>query len=235
MSNQVALIIFAKKLLPGQVKTRLQPQVSPEIALNIYRKFVEETLEKVKVIRDVTIWLGCFPDYNDPWLLSLSNSFRIQLFKQEGKDLGERMEHAFNMLTRKKYKRKVIIGTDSPHLPLHFIRSAFESLKKIPVVIGPSRDGGYYLLGISGQPPSVFRGISWSTDSVLKSTMLRLKEKQIPFKLLPEWYDIDRFEELNSLYAYWKGLKNNGGDVPDNLIHLLDEIESIRRANASSK
>jgi rSAM/selenodomain-associated transferase 1 len=231
VSHQSGLIIFAKKPLLGQVKSRLQPQISPEISLEIYRFFVEETLEKVKALSNVSIWLGCFPDQNDPWFLELSRKFQLRLFNQEGEDLGARMAQAFERLTREKIRKKVIIGTDSPHLPLHFIQSAFEHLEKTPVILGPSRDGGYYLLGLSGDPPSLFDGIAWSTDSVLKSTIRRLEDKNIPFKLLPEWYDIDQFEDLSALYRYWENLKDNGGKVPERLFHYLDHLEPIQKKN----
>jgi rSAM/selenodomain-associated transferase 1 len=229
VSHQSGLIIFAKKPLLGQVKSRLQPKISPEISLEIYRFFVEETLEKVRGLSDAMIWLGCFPNQNSPWFLDLSRKFRLRLFNQEGEDLGARMAKAFELLTGEKIERKVIIGTDSPHIPLHFIRSAFELLKKTPVVLGPSRDGGYYLLGLSGDPPSLFEGISWSTNSVLKSTVRRLEDKNIPFQLLPEWYDIDQFEDLSALYRYWKNLKEIGGEVPEKLFYYLDHLEPIQK------
>lgn len=230
MSHPSGLIVFAKKPLVGQVKSRLQPQISPGTALEIYRFFVEETLEKARALSGTAIWLGCFPDQDDPWFLDLSQKFEIRLFNQEGKDLGARMANAFKRLTGEKIGKKVIIGTDSPHLPLHFIRSAFELLEKTSVILGPSRDGGYYLLGLSGDPPPLFDGIAWSTDSVFKNTVRRLEEKNIPFKLLPEWYDIDQFKDLSALYRYWKNLRENGVEVPEKLFHYLDQLEPILKS-----
>jgi rSAM/selenodomain-associated transferase 1 len=229
VSHPSGLIIFAKKPLAGQVKSRLQPKISPEMSLEIYRFFVEETLEKVKALSYVSIWLGCFPDQNHPWFLELSRKFNLRLFNQKGEDLGARMANAFDLLTHEKIEKKVIIGTDSPHLPLHFIRSAFELLEKTRVILGPSRDGGYYLLGLAGDPPSIFDGIAWSTDSVFKSTSRKLEGQNIPFKLLPEWYDIDQFNDLFALYRHWENLKENGGEVPEKLFYYLDCLEPIRK------
>ncbi|MBI1824456.1 MAG: TIGR04282 family arsenosugar biosynthesis glycosyltransferase [Nitrospirae bacterium] len=232
MSNRSALIVFAKKPLLGQVKSRFQPVVSPEMSLEIYRNFVEVTLDSVKQLSDTEIWLGCFPDSAHPWFEELSKRFELQLFDQKGENLGIRMEKAFELLSQNKFHKKVIIGTDSPHLPLHFIQSAIQYLDHSPVVLGPSRDGGYYLLGISGEPPSLFDGISWSTESVLSSTLMKLLKQKIPFRFLPEWYDIDRFEDLVSLHAYWKSLKRAGGNIPEIFFRELDRLESIQNYHA---
>lgn len=229
MSHQSALIIFAKIPLIGQVKSRLQPQISPEKSLEVYCYFVEETLEKIKALSDVSIWVGCFPDCNNSWLLELSRKFNLRLFNQVGEDLGARMANAFGLLAREKFEKKVIIGTDAPHLPLHYIRSAFELLEKTAVILGPSRDGGYYLLGLAGDPPSIFDGISWSTDSVFRNTIRKLEDQIIPFKLLPEWYDIDQFNDLVELYRFWKILKESGGEVPEKLFNYLACLEEIRK------
>lgn len=231
MTNRSALIVFAKKPVLGEVKSRFQPKISPEKSLEIYRSFVELTLEGVSHLSGVEIWLGCFPDSAGPWFHELSRKFDIKLFDQTGEDLGARMENAFKLVTKNRYQKKVIIGTDSPHLPLHFIQSAIQFMEKTPVVLGPSRDGGYYLLGISGELPLLFDGISWSSDTVLESTILKLREQNVPFRLLPEWYDIDRFEDLVALHSYWRRQKGIGNQIPARLFQVLNGLEPIHNSD----
>ncbi len=222
------LIVFAKKPVLGRVKTRLQPEVTPEETLKIYRAFSEDTIEKGASFQDMRIWLGAFPDSDDPWFLEISKKYSLLLFNQEGKDLGKRMEGAFHLLTGEKIDLKVIIGTDTPHLPLSYIRIAFDYLKTVPVVVGPSRDGGYYLLGISGDPPPIFEQIHWSTGSVFKETVQKLEGLKIPYRLLPEWFDIDTYQNLMDLYSRLSLSNRLGGALPARTWSVLNSIESFK-------
>ena len=107
------LVLFAKKPVLGKVKTRLQPHITPENSLLLYRAFVESTLERVATIGQTGLFLGCYPDHSDPWFDELSKRFNCGLFSQEGNDLGERMANAFNRFEKAEFRKKVIIGTDS--------------------------------------------------------------------------------------------------------------------------
>ena len=225
------LIVFAKKPLLGNVKTRLQPEISPELSLEIYRSFVEDTLEKVAGFPETRVWLGCYPDADDPWFRELSIKYKIQLFNQEGENLGERMERAFRKLEKEPIQFKVIIGTDTPHLPANYISEAFCYLKSYPVVIGPSRDGGYYLLGIAGSLPPIFDDIRWSTDTVFKSTTRKLEEKKISYYVLPEWFDIDNFKDLLHLKGHLLDLETNKSPVPKRTRLILNSVERKDKRN----
>jgi rSAM/selenodomain-associated transferase 1 len=119
---------------------------------------------------------------------------RVEL--QEGADLGERMWKAYTEVSRSSSK-VLIVGSDSPSVPLGFIRSAFDLLESHPVVLGPVSDGGYYLIGLSGPRKEAFQGIQWGTSSVLSQTMLKLAPSD--YQLLPEWYDVDNSEDLGRL------------------------------------
>lgn len=215
------LIVFAKKPEPGKVKTRLQPQVGSHEALLLYQAFVVDTLARLSSLKGIKIFLGCFPNSSDPWFTGLSKRFGLHLFNQEGNDLGERMASAFVSLEVMGIRQKVIVGTDAPHLPLGYVENAFTLLESDPVVIGPSRDGGYYLLGIRGSVPDIFSGVAWSTPSVFNQTIERLKKGGVNHSLLPEWFDVDSYDDLLSLREHLKRLKEKGEPLPAETAKLV--------------
>ena len=223
------LIVFAKKPLPGRVKTRLQPEITPEMSLEIYRSFVEDTLENISGFPETETWLGCYPEADDPWFRELSARYTLRLFNQEGENLGVRMERAFRKLNDRSIQFKVIIGTDSPHLPAEYISEAFYYLKSYPVVIGPSRDGGYYLLGIAGNLPPIFDDIKWSTNTVFTSTIRKLEEENIRYHLLPEGFDVDTFKDLLHLKSHLDDFKGSREGALKRTRLVCDSIESPDR------
>jgi rSAM/selenodomain-associated transferase 1 len=119
-------------------------------------------------------------------------------FPQQGDDLGTRMAAAFRRVFADGYGSAVIIGTDSPDLPLTYIREACERLQQgdIDAVFGPSGDGGYYLLGMGKFHGGLFRDITWSSDRVLRESLQRAAAEGLRVALLPVWHDVDRPEDL---------------------------------------
>ncbi|MCE9526658.1 MAG: glycosyltransferase [Planctomycetales bacterium] len=115
-------------------------------------------------------------------------------------DLGTRMQHYFtSAVAQPESPLTVLIGSDSPDLPLEYLQDAFEKLREFPIVLGPTTDGGYYLIGISHSVPPIFNNIPWSTPEVWPQTIARLTAAQIPYHVLPEWYDVDDDGGLNTL------------------------------------
>jgi glycosyltransferase A (GT-A) superfamily protein (DUF2064 family) len=96
--------------------------------------------------------------------------------------------------------RVVVVGSDSPTLPLEHVRLAFESLREHAAVLGPATDGGYYLVGAAGAVPPIFDGVSWSTAAVWLQTRERLDRSHASYAVLPEWYDVDELDDLRHLY-----------------------------------
>ncbi len=121
-----------------------------------------------------------------------------RLFQQREDDLGGRMANAFGLAFAEGYQAAVIIGTDSPDLPLSFIAAAFRKLEQTSVdaVYGPSEDGGYYLLGLKRFYDELFRDIPWSSDGVLEKSLARAVGAGIRTDLLPSWYDVDTAADL---------------------------------------
>ncbi len=188
--NNNLIIVFVRSPELGKVKTRLARSIGDQSALNIYKILLKHT---AAVLRDLSfdkvVYFSEKIDNNDFWENSL---FEKKL--QKGADLGERMHHAFDTAFNKGYKKVLIIGSDLFDLTSSLIISAFEALETYDISIGPSLDGGYYLLGMKKLQPEVFKNKKWGTDSVLENTLQDLKKQKI--KLLKALNDIDTLEDL---------------------------------------
>jgi len=109
------------------------------------------------------------------------------------------MTHAFNAVFGQNFRNVLLIGGDLPPVPLEFFHRAYAALERVEAVLGPSLDGGYYLVGMNRLFPEVFAGITWSRDDVLAKTLEKLEQLKLRYELLPEWIDIDRCEDLRCL------------------------------------
>lgn len=192
MDDKKLLMIFVKNPEKGEVKTRLAASVGNDKAYNIYLKLLEYTVETAENVRaDKQIWYSSFVDESDGF-----GGEGIDKKLQLGRDLGERMRNAFRHGFDEKYDKIVIIGSDCPGVSEEFIEKAFLKLESHNVVIGPSEDGGYYLLGMNRYYPELFRQIEWSTEDVLRETVSKMEEHGISYASLPELNDIDTIRDL---------------------------------------
>jgi rSAM/selenodomain-associated transferase 1 len=193
------LAVFAKAPRLGKVKTRLCPPLSAEQALELHRALVEDTLDRLqKVSRpDIEHWIYISEALNDPEDLTIPSDWAQQI--QQGEDLGERLENAFRTAFEDGVERLVVLGTDSPTVPINCIYEAFDELTRYDAVIGPSLDGGYYLIGCSQFIPEIFQGVSWGKVTVLRETTDALQRMQKSFNYLIDWYDVDTDEDLMRL------------------------------------
>ncbi len=184
------LIVFAKSIRLGNVKTRLAKTIGDKNALEVYKYLVKKTETNTSLVRNCDIHIY-FSDEIDQ-----NNWKELPKFIQQGNDLGERMEEAFQKSFQKGYKKVVGIGTDIPDLTAEFIIQAFEELDISDTVFGPAKDGGYYLLGMKKLLPIIFENKEWSTPSLLKQTFHDLKDQNISTSILRELNDIDTIEDL---------------------------------------
>ncbi|MFQ5685190.1 MAG: TIGR04282 family arsenosugar biosynthesis glycosyltransferase, partial [Candidatus Scalindua sp.] len=180
------LIIFAKSPVPGKVKTRLTSHITPTKAAELYEAFIADTISSALKLKCRRITVAYSPGYAEKTFQRLCGH-SVDYLPQKGYNLGERMKNAFKHSFDKGFKRTVIIGTDSPTLPLSYIREAFDVLKEVPVTIGPTFDGGYYLIGLSEKDNALFDNIEWSTSSVFSRTLERLKIANKQLCILPPW------------------------------------------------
>lgn len=181
---QDALIIFVRKPELGKVKTRLAAQIGNEAALNIYKKLLSCTRQICQPISADKYLFGAETEKDICW----QGFYNYQQF---GKDLGDRMHLAFETLFKKNYKKILIIGSDCPSLTTEIIEHAFESLSKNDIVIGPARDGGYYLLGMKKLWPDIFLNKKWSTALVFEDTLKSIENLKLNYKMLPVLRDVD--------------------------------------------
>ena len=192
-----ALIIFARQPVPGQVKTRLSPPLSTEEAAELYRCMLEDILARTESLAGLERYLF-FEGGDDEAAYFARTSPGMARFPQEGDDLGARMAAAFHRVFADGHGIAVIIGTDSPDLPVTYIQDACELLQQgnIDVVFGPCDDGGYYLLGMGRLYGGLFRDITWSSGRVLRESLHRAADEKLRAALLPGWHDVDRPEDL---------------------------------------
>ena len=187
-----AVLIFAKNLIYGEVKTRLAATVGNDAAFSVYKELLLHTKEITKdILADKIIFYSNRIEDNDIWI---NETYKKQI--QQGNDLGKRMENAFAYAFKNNYDEVVIIGTDCIELTSSIINDAFNQLKNYDVVIGPAKDGGYYLLGMKKLYSEIFQNILWSTDSVLQQTIAICKRESLSCHLLQVLSDIDDEKDL---------------------------------------
>jgi len=215
------LIIFAKSPIPGKVKTRLTPHITPTKAAELYEAFIADTISTALKLECERITVAYSPIYAEMTFQRLCG-LSVGYLPQKGHNLGERMKNAFKHSFDKGFKRTVIIGTDSPTIPLSYIRKAFDVLKEVSVTIGPTLDGGYYLIGLSEQNDAIFDGVDWSTSNVFSQTLARIKTSNKKLCILPPWYDVDTPDSLEFLRSHLLSMKMSGNeDIPEKTLRLL--------------
>ena len=186
------LIIFVREPELGKVKTRLAKTMGDSAALEIYKELLVHTKNITCEIPVDKIVYYAEPVVSDPFPVWDKSKFSFEI--QNGSDLGERMKNAFKSEFKKGYEQVCIIGSDCISLQKKDINEAFSILNTHDFVIGPSTDGGYYLLGMKKFFPKLFDDKLWSTDAVLSSTIQNIKSSGKSFLLMRELTDIDNQE-----------------------------------------
>ncbi|NUP90414.1 MAG: TIGR04282 family arsenosugar biosynthesis glycosyltransferase [Candidatus Sumerlaeia bacterium] len=198
------LLVFVRLPVPGEVKTRLAKRLGPVAAAEAYRAFAEWVFTNT-VSPAPGVWRrwACFtPRTGLKALQTWLRPFPIDHFlPQAPGDLGTRLMAATGGAFHARASKVVVIGTDCVDVTQNLVGEAFEALDESDVVLGPSHDGGYYLLGLRGLTPKLFQRIPWSTDQVLAATRERAKELGLSVQSLPALHDIDRPADLAHLPA----------------------------------
>jgi rSAM/selenodomain-associated transferase 1 len=205
MNDEGALIIFVRNLQHGKVKTRLAKTAGHDKAFAIYRVLLNYTRHITQDLDSAKyIYYSDYIDYLDSW----SEEIFIKR-KQDGTDLGGKMAHAFEEVL-KAHNRVIIIGSDCPELEPLILRKAIDALEYFDVVLGPTVDGGYYMLGLSDFYPELFKDIPWSSERVLESTIDILEKLKLTYLLFPKLQDVDLESDWNVL-----GWDEKLKDLPD--------------------
>ena len=189
--TNTAVIVFIKNPELGKVKTRLAKSVGDDKALAIYMQLMEHTRLQMLGVEGVEryVFYSSFVDEDDDWL-PIDFKARLQV---EG-DLGDKIKAAFREVFE-VVDQAIIIGSDCAQLDSSHIQSAVDQLEKHDVVIGPTLDGGYYLLGMNGNYETLFEDINWSTETVLQETIDKANQQTISVKLIDKLSDIDYIED----------------------------------------
>jgi len=214
-----ALLVFAKVPRPGHVKTRLTPVLTPEEAARLYTAFLRDALRQYERL-DATVRLYVAPPLPDGGLTGVPAG--VTVHEQEGEGLGARMANALRDALADGFDRAAVIGTDHPTLPPAFVRQGLEALAPTPAIsIGPSEDGGFYLLGMTAVYPQLFEGMTYSHDQVFTDTLARIGTTDARLTVLPRWYDVDTPQALRRMID---DLADGSADAP-NTRRIVDQLD----------
>ena len=209
MENGICFGMFAKYWCAGQVKTRLAQAIGDQAAAQVYRVFLISQCHQLGGIGDSMLVYSPFDRLDEfrEFLSSQPFGEHWELLPQVEGDLGTRMQEFFRVAMDSGYSRVVLVGSDTPTLPRSYVEAAFRLLQDKEVVLGPTSDGGYYLVGARENVPQIFREIDWSTSHVWDQTIQRLQDRRVSYGALPEWYDVDDLADLKRLLADLADLK----------------------------
>jgi uncharacterized protein len=201
MSDKKCMLLFIKFPEKGTVKSRLAKDIHEDSALSLYRNFVFDILKTLKTRKYQLKLCFCPPDDLDKVSAWLGKGYSYM--PQQGKDLGERMKNAFRETFSEGFAKVLLIGSDIPDLTCTIIEEAYE-FDNYDAVIGPSLDGGYYLIGFKYDTfsPEIFEGMHWGTDRIFRDTMDVLRKKRYRVHILPEKRDIDTLEDLRAFFEH---------------------------------
>ena len=200
-THRQRVLLFIRVPEIGRVKTRLAKRIDTKTTLALYRCFVEDILETLAAGGYGTTVFFTPADKGPAVQAWLAENTHIQ--PQTGKNLGQRMRNAFLSTFATQVDQAVLMGSDFPDLDIRIIREAFYALQKRDVVIGPARDGGYYLIGFRKNAfrEDVFQGVDWGTDRVFQQTLGQIRNADLGSHTLPVWQDIDTYEDLLAFYG----------------------------------
>jgi rSAM/selenodomain-associated transferase 1 len=193
---------MAKAPVAGKVKTRLVPPLTFEEAAELYHCLLADLFDSLRPSASADLFVAYTPPEATGFRADLAAK-GIACFSQRGSDLGERMDSVFQDLLGDGYGSVVVIGSDLPVLPAEFLKQAYVALETVEtdLVLGPNRDGGYYLVGMRRPLPEIFANMPWGSDKVLSATLERIYGLGLRAFLLPAWFDIDTPDDLDRLQA----------------------------------
>ena len=228
--------LFGKHPRPGHVKTRLATEMGEDSATKLYAAFLNDLAFRFRATGDRRVF-GYWPR-DAAGYFSQFEKLGYKLWPQPEGDLDSKIisffQHALSGPARRAGQgsepdqegtvvvdaaphqgcRAVLIGTDSPTLPIEFVEQAFAMLCEVDCVLGPATDGGYYLIGLRRPAPLLFEQMTWSGPHVLRQTVQRVVATGLTLGLLPPWYDIDTLADLQMLAGHIRAMTHAGQTHP---------------------
>lgn len=201
-----AVVIMAKVPAAGTVKTRLCPPLAPHEAATLYHAFLLDKIVQVRSLKAAIPVIAYTPCAGRRFFAELAADFI--LMPQQGADLGERLANSLAQLLAAGYRGALAIDSDTPTLPSAYLQQAVDwiAMPEADVVLGPSEDGGYYLIGLNQVHRELFENIAWSTAAVMPQTVQRAAAKGLRIAQLPPWFDVDTPSDLDRLRATLAGM-----------------------------
>ena len=216
-------VLFAKKPIPGAVKTRLQSYLSAHEAARLYEAMLLDcatALHATKAAAKIVAFAPVNAEEALRTLLAPIGTF--EYVPQLEADLGQRMEGLMQWAFARGAERVVLVGSDSPSLPAAYIDEGLALLREKEVVLGPSTDGGYYLVGRRKEASQIFQDVAWSTGMVLEQTLARLGTQTLG--LLSPWYDVDTPAEAGFLKMHLEALARSGNSQGQHSLAVLRNL-----------
>ena len=197
----VGVAIMAKAPRAGAVKTRLCPPLSPREAAALARGFLRDRIAQVRDVTGASPVIAYTPTSERDLFERLAPDFA--LFPQHGPDLGARLRSTLATLLASGHRAAIAIGTDTPTLPTAVLQHAIDLIAAadLDVVLGPAEDGGYYLIGVRADHPTLFDDVPWSTPAVLDITLRRARAASLRTACVSPWFDVDTPDDLTRLRA----------------------------------
>jgi rSAM/selenodomain-associated transferase 1 len=206
------LLVFTRAPRAGQVKTRLIPQLGAQGAADFQARLIHRCLHTVTRAGLCPVELWCTPSCHDPFFQNCQERYGVELYDQAQGDLGERMHEALASALAHA-ESAVLIGTDIPSIGAADVEAGFQALQQgKDAVLGPSRDGGYYLIGLKHANRRVFERIPWGTSMVFRETVSRLLQLGMDWRRLREQADVDTpddYQRLPEVIRRALGLSNS--------------------------
>lgn len=202
-----AIILMTRIPIPGKTKTRLMEVLSPEECAEIHSCFLKDVFQVLGKLRiDIDVFVSYTPE-GDFEILENIMPENTESFPQQGETLGERMKNAFKDVFEMGYSEVVLMGSDIPEIDLECIEEAFVQLGKNDLCIGPTLDGGYYLIGMKALHEEIFsEDMKWGCNTVLEGTFRQINSMGTSAGLAPKQRDID---------------------TKDDFYYLMDKLESF--------
>jgi rSAM/selenodomain-associated transferase 1 len=230
------LVLFAKAPVAGASKTRLAKERGDKDAVILSAGFLLDTAavcatwrsEKIAVDQNRRVAIYAAPDVDDPILVEAARRAGARLEVQRGADLGARLRHAFDAEYERGARVVCAVGADSPTLPIQLLDEAFRALLWERVVLGPTFDGGYWLVGAQRPAPDIFSDVPWSTAAVLPHTVNKLRAAGVEPHILPFWYDVDEAADLERLVWHARSLRARAAGAVPSTWHALEQIGLVK-------
>jgi len=213
--------LFAKYWEPGRVKTRLAAVLGAAAAARLHRAFLRCILSRLATQGQRRVLAVEPAEHLDEMAAEAGTAWEVE--SQSSGDLGERMQHYFGRAFARGADRALLLGSDSPTVPVAYLEQAAHALGEVPVVLGPASDGGYYLIGLAGEVPRIFDGPDWGGPEVWQQTIDLLDRAGVAYASLPQWYDVDRPADLVRLHAELAGAGTEDAAL-GSLRESIDEV-----------